>query len=44
MSESAQGLIEAKALEHGFTCYKAKIDDDDYCLQFETLTPTEKND
>lgn len=42
MPKSAVELIKAKAIEHDFICQKAKIHDDDYCLQFETLTSTEK--
>tara|TARA_Y100001934_G_scaffold283479_1_gene403619 strand:- start:16012 stop:16911 length:900 start_codon:yes stop_codon:yes gene_type:complete len=38
MPDSAVKLIKAKAVEHDFICQKAKIHDDDYCLQFETLT------
>lgn len=44
MPEDAQKLIQSEAIEHGFTCQKARIDHNDYCLQFDTLTPTEKND
>lgn len=44
MSKDSVNIVKAKAKEHGFVCQKATIDDDDYCLQFETLTSTEKQD